>query len=347
MAASPARSLLAAAAAIVAFGALLAPAGIAHAADGDADWAVRTASNDQGSERTGFSYTLQPGSSVQDALVVVNHGATALDLGVYAADGYTTESGQFDVLVGGDTSTSVGAWARPSSSTVHVEPGASVEVPFTLTVPDNATPGDHAGAIVTSLVQPDTAQGINVDRRLGIKISLRVGGDLKPSLAVEKLHVDYDGGWLPFVPGTATLGYTLHNTGNAIISAQQAASVAGPFGLFPTDASDVKTPPQLLPGESWTVSIPVSAVPPLFLLTATASVTPAVVDASGSTTNLTPVTRTVTGWAVPWTLLIAVVLVVILILVARALGRRRRIRQKEREDARVQAAVQKALAGAS
>ncbi|MGD8194391.1 WxL protein peptidoglycan domain-containing protein [Herbiconiux sp. P18] len=354
MTATPARSARAlssfaasvAVTALVALGLLIAPAGIAHAADGDADWAVRTATNDQGSDRTSYSYALDPGTSVEDTLVVVNHGAEALDLGVYAADGYTTDSGQFDVVVGGAESTAVGAWLHSANPTVHLEPGATADLPFTLTVPENATPGDYAGAIVTSLAQTDDAQGINVDRRLGIKVSLRIGGDLTPGLAVENMHVDYDGGWLPFVAGDATVGYTLHNTGNAVITAEQAAGVSGPFGWFQADAEAIPAAPQLLPGESWTVSVPVSGVPPLFLLTATATVAPVVLDASGSTTSLDPVSAEATGWAVPWTLVITGLVVLALVAAAIVLRRRGRAARAAREDARVKQAVEKALATA-
>jgi hypothetical protein len=352
---SPARSararlVLSATAAAVALGALLAPglaSAPAHAAEGDADWAVRTAANDQGTDRTSYAYALDPGASVQDTLVVANHGAEALDLGVYAADGYTTESGQFDVVVGGAESTAVGAWVQAANPTVHIEPDATAEIPFTLAVPENATPGDYAGAIVTSLAQPDAEQGITVDRRLGITITLRVGGDLAPGLAVEDLHVDYDGGWLPFVSGDATVGYTLHNTGNAVITAQQAATVAGPFGWFAADAVDIAAPPKLLPGESWTVSTRVSGVPAAFLLTAGATVTPNVIDASGSTTSLDPVSASATGWAVPWTLVILVLVIAAVVVVSIVLRRRSRTARRTREDARVKEAVEKALADAA
>ncbi|SDY58811.1 WxL protein peptidoglycan domain-containing protein [Herbiconiux ginsengi] len=337
-------ALALAATAAVALGALLLPAMPAHAADGDADWAVRTATTDQGTDRTSYTFALDPGAAVDDTLVVTNHGTTPLDLGVYAADGYTTDSGQFDVVVGGAESTAIGAWVHTANPTVHLEPGATADVPFTLTIPQNATPGDYAGAIVTSLTQADDEQGINVDRRLGIKISLRIGGDLAPALAIENMHVDYDGGWLPFAAGDAVIGYTLHNTGNAVVSAQQAAGVTGPFGWFPSDAGEVEAPPQLLPGESWTVSVPVTGVPPVFLLTATATVGPIVLDASGSTTSLDPVTASANGWAVPWTLVILVLVLAALIVLAVIVRRRTRAARKAREDARVQEAVEQALA---
>ena len=59
---------------------------------------------------------------------------------------------------------------------VTVAPGESVEVPFVVTLPDDAAPGDYVGGIVTS------------GATSGIPIRLRVGGALKPSLSVER-HV--------------------------------------------------------------------------------------------------------------------------------------------------------------
>ena len=298
---------------LVALGLSLVPAGSAQAAGDDVTWTVRTASNGFGAERTGYNYTINPGSKVDDALVVSNHGDTALELGVYAADGYTTEAGQFDLVVGGAKSVSVGAWVRGGTDRITVAPGQTVEYPFTVTVPKNATPGDYAGGIVTSLAQPDDAQGINVDRRLGIKISLRVGGDLKPALAVEDAHVDWNGGLNPFAGGDSTMTYTIHNTGNAVLTSQQVAGVTGPFGMLPTSADKIKAPPQLLAGEKWDVSVPIHDVPASVWLAATATVTPVVTDASGSTTTLEPITATATGWAVPWMLLLIVVVLVALV----------------------------------
>ncbi|UFS60905.1 WxL protein peptidoglycan domain-containing protein [Subtercola endophyticus] len=321
------------------------PAIGAQASDDDVTWTVRTASNQFGAERTAYNYAVNPGQTVDDALVVSNHGATPVDLGVYAADGYTTESGQFDLLVAGAKSVGVGAWVAGGTDHVTVAAGQSVEYPFTLTVPANATPGDYSGGIVTTLTQPDDANGINVDRRLGVKITLRVGGDLKPSLAIENMHVDWNGGLNPFAGGDATVSYTLHNTGNAVVSAQQAATVSGPFGWFALDAGTLDAPPQLLPGETWNVSVPVRDVPAEFWLTASASVVPVVIDSSGSTTNLDAVTSAATGPAIPWMLLVIILVIVALIILAVRLRRRAASHRQAREDARVKEAVDLALEG--
>jgi hypothetical protein len=320
-------------------------ASVAARAD-DVTWTVRTASNAFGAERTAFTYTIDPGRSVEDGLVVANRGDELLELGVYAADGFTTEQGQLDLLPAGEESFGVGAWVETDASRVTVAPGETATVPFTLSVPENATPGDYAGGIVTSLTQADQQQGVNVDRRLGIRISLRVGGALAPALAVEDVHVDWDGGWSPLPVGDATIRYTLHNTGNAALTVRQEASTAGPFGWFAAGAAEVGESPQILPGETWTETVTVPRVVATLWLAATVTATPIALDASGSTVPLTPVTVTANGTAIPWVIVLAVLAVVATVVGVRFLAKRRRAVRQAREEARVDEAVQRALAEA-
>ncbi|MFD2763569.1 WxL protein peptidoglycan domain-containing protein [Micromonospora eburnea] len=315
----------------------------AHAADGDVTWTVRTASNSYGADRSSFGYAVNPGGRLKDAMVVANRGKAPLDLAVYTADGFTTGTGQLDLLTRDKKSVGIGAWVQADRERVVIQPGKSVEVPFAVTIPDNATPGDYAGGILTSLTQATTAEGINVDRRLGIRIKLRVSGALKPSLAVEDLHVAYAGTSNPFGRGDATVTYRIHNTGNAILSAQQAVSITGPFGWLRADARDVAAPPELLPGESWAVTVPVHGVAPTVRLAATVTLTPLLTDASGSTTSLKPVSATASGWAVPWTLSVLAVVLVAAVVGGPLLARRSRDRRRRREDARVREAVEQAL----
>ncbi|GII33803.1 WxL protein peptidoglycan domain-containing protein [Planotetraspora mira] len=318
-------------------------AGPALADDGNVTWTVRTVSNNYGADRSSYSYAVNPGGQVKDAMVVANKSKSPLKLGVYAADGFTTDTGQLDLLTKDKKSAAIGAWLHAGRDSVTIQPGKSVEIPFTVTVPDNATPGDYVGGILTSLTQADEAEGINVDRRLGIRVKLRVSGELKPILAIENLSMDYSGSFSPFATGDATVTYTIHNTGNAVLSAQQAVSVSGPFGWLQADAGKIAAPPELLPGESWKVTVPVHGAAPAVRLGATATITPLLTDASGSITALKPVQVTAGGWAVPWTLSLMVVVLIAVIVAAFLLSRRGRVRRKLREDARVRDAVEQAL----
>ncbi|MET0418436.1 MAG: DUF916 domain-containing protein [Actinoplanes sp.] len=319
--------------------------GPARAADGDVAWTVRTASNSYGAARSSYSYTVNPGGVVEDAMVVANRGPAPLNLAVYAADGFTTDAGQLDLLPRDKKSVAIGAWAKAGAGNVVIQPGKTAQVPFRLSIPGNATPGDYVGGILTSLTQADQAEGINVDRRLGIRIKLRVGGELTPKLAIEDFHVRYDGPLNPFAKGDATVTYRIHNTGNAALSGQQAVSVSGPFGLLRARAGAVAAPPELLPGESWTVTLPVHGVAPAVRLAATTALTPLLTDASGTTTAHKPVQATTHGWALPWTLTLVLVVLIAALVGAVLYRRRSRTQRRTREDARVRDAVEQALRG--
>ena len=287
----------------------------AAAAD-DAPWTVQTSSNEFGSERPNYSYTLNPGGQLADGLVIANQGTTPLDLALYAADAFTTDAGQLDLVTKGTTSTGVGAWVHAGRDRVTIQPGKSVEVPFTLTLPANAGPGDHVGGIVTSLTQA------GVERRVALRIRLRVGGELKPALSVEKLHLDSPGTLNPFGKSDATLSYTIHNTGNAVLAARQSASVSGPFGRLRANAGQVADSPPLLPGESWKVSVPVHGVASSVPLTGTVTLVPLLADAAGSIAPLTAVDTAAHSWPSPWALLILFLVLCGLVVVVLASRRR-------------------------
>lgn len=309
------------------------------AEDSRVSWALRTASNDFGADRQNFDYALDAGGTLKDAVMVVNHGKEPLTLRVYASDGFTTESGQLDLKTKQQKSTGVGSWVKAGQDSVTVPGGKTVEVPFAIALPKNATPGDHVGGIITSLSTPGDEPGIEVDRRLAMKVHLRVGGELAPALEVEGLHVDHTGTINPFAKGDATVGYTIRNTGNAIVTAQQSASVSGPFGVFQVRAGAIDDSPELLPGDTWQVEVPVEDVVPSVRLAATVTLTPIVTDASGTITPMDRVDATTHAWAVPWS---ALVLLLILIAVVVLAVRSRRRRAAE-EETRVQAAVADAL----
>ncbi|MEU5695551.1 DUF916 domain-containing protein [Actinosynnema sp. NPDC020468] len=312
---------------------LLAP-GAALAQD-PVTWGVRPATSaDHGEARPNYAYTAAPGETIRDAVAVTNHGDRPITLLVYAADGFTTASGQLDLVPGGEKSTGVGAWTRLAEARVDVPAKATAEIPFAITVPADAEPGDHSGGVVTSLAVPENADGVTVDRRLGTRIHLRVLGEAKPALAVRDLTVDYRG--TLFGPGSATVSFRVENTGNLRVSGEQTVSLQGLFGLDAHDQS--LTVPELLPGASHEFTVPVADVAPLFRLKSSVRLTPRV---EGASTDAQPaeVTATATTWAVPWSVLGLLVLVAAAVVVLRWWLRRRRA-ATERRIAR---AVEEAL----
>ena len=284
-----------------------------------AEWTVKPADNSFGAGREDYRYTINPAGRLEDAIVVVNHGAASLHLALHGADGLTTRAGRLD-LVTDSGSKGVGAWVRPGRGDVRVPPGESVQVPFTITLPADAAPGDHVGGIVTSLTQA------GVKQRASIPIRLRVGGALKPALSVERLRVDYSETASPIGKGDATVTYTIHNAGNATLTARQSVSVTGPFGRWAVRAGRIADTPPLLPGETWKVSAPLHDVAPALRLTATVTLVPLLTDAAGSTAPLAAIDASGHALTVPWSLLVAIIGLSGLVVAGRAFRPRRRQR---------------------
>lgn len=287
-------------------------------ADATVTWGVRPGDVDpHAAGRANFAYTAAPGETIEDALVVSNHGGAETALRVYVADAFTTTRGALDLLRPDETSTGVGAWTAVATPDVVVPPGGSVVVPFTLTVPDDAEPGDHAGGVVTSLVSTNT-DGVSVDRRLGARLHLRVDGPLVPGARLEGLSAVHHGTPNPAGTGDVDVDVEVVNTGNVRVGGPATVTVVGPFGWGEQVAQvDV---PELLPGERATVQVQVDDVLPLLRLTTTVRFVPQVA-VDGST--LAPVTASASTLAVPWTVLGLLVLVVAVACAARVRARRR------------------------
>ncbi|MGN9779678.1 WxL protein peptidoglycan domain-containing protein [Micromonospora sp. H33] len=307
------------------------PAPPASSAPSAVTWGVAPSSAKGPNGRPAFTYKLDPGATLTDYVAVTNHSARPLTLNLYASDAFTTAQGGFDLLAGGQQPTDVGAWVRLTQRSVTIPSTSRLNVPFTLTVPNNATPGDHAGGIVASLATTTAdAQGnqVAVDHRVGARIYLRVTGELQPALTVENLRVRHTGSHNPLAGGTLTATFTVHNTGNVRLTGRPTLGAAGPFGLG-RRSGDPAALPEILPGGELTTTVRMTGVPPLFRLIASAAVTPAAVGDQVLDPPPQGDTAQVTVWAVPWPQL-ALLALLALAVWALVAARRRRARQVAR-----------------
>ncbi|MGN8246663.1 WxL protein peptidoglycan domain-containing protein [Cellulomonas soli] len=301
---------------------LLGPTMPAATADDTLSWSVRPADGEQGTARPNYQYALAAGDVVHDGFEVTNHGATPLTLRLYAADGFTTPEGQLDLLAAGEPSTDVGTWVTLERTELTLQPGEVAVVPFTLTVPADAAPGDHTGGVVTSVSTAGAGSTVVLDRRLGSRMHVRVQGELHPALAVGDVQVVHHGGLDPFRSGSSTVTFTVENTGNARTTAAVRVVLAGPGGLAPVQVSAAALP-ELLPGSVHTQQVEVAGVWPLGRLHARVELVPQAVGI-GETAGRAVQSEAGT-WAVPWSAVVLVLLVVVgALLGPRVLARVRR-----------------------
>ncbi|WOX24458.1 WxL protein peptidoglycan domain-containing protein [Streptomyces solicathayae] len=230
---------------------LLGAPGTGHAAE-NGEWAVFPAASQLGS-RPYFYLSADAGSSVTDKVTVSNKTAGPLTFRLYGADAYNTaRDGGFAVRTRGEKQTGAGAWIRPANDRVTVPARSRVTVPFTLSVPADAEPGDHPGAVVALDERiasgGDGSVAVGVQRAVGARVYLRVNGPTVPALSVEDVTLAQD---RPLVPGTressALVSYTLHNRGNVTLNPRVALRAEGVFGRTLLDRNLARIPSELLP----------------------------------------------------------------------------------------------------
>ncbi|MEU6497527.1 DUF916 domain-containing protein [Streptomyces sp. NPDC046984] len=305
--------------------------------DNQISWGAAPADTAVGKGRSRFTYNLAPGSRITDALAVVNRSDITIKLKVYASDAFTTPSGGIDLLTADKKPSDVGSWITMKSTTLTLKSQQSATVPFTLKIPADATPGDHSGGVVTSLVTETQGKTVHLDRRLGSRLYLRVNGPLNPSLTVSDMHVTYRSTLDPAGSGTLHVTYTVKNTGNVRLKARQLLRAEGLLGLIGQDAR-LPDLPEILPGNSLTRTATVDGIWPGVRLDTDLTLQPLASD-NQPALSTDQVTTSQSLWAWPWGQLI-----VLVALTAAACGYallRRRRRRKEQQA--IAAAVAKAL----
>lgn len=250
----------------------------AFAAD-NGDWSVNPTPPAQPGPAPRLYFFLEspPGTSVQDSVRVTNLADQPRTFRLYGADAYNTpRDGGFGLRTQDATHVDIGAWTRVGAATVTVPAKAQADVPFVITVPSNATPGDHVGGVVAMEERPGatTRQNgvdVTVRRAVAARVYLRVSGPTVPGLRVDGVALSHDPPWLPTtVDGAYT--YDVVNTGNLHLPPRLTVRVTGLFGHEIRRHGSV---PQidLLPGARTRLSGTVSGVWPFDVVTTSVTVT--------------------------------------------------------------------------
>ncbi|WP_341955564.1 hypothetical protein [Microbacterium sp. LWH13-1.2] len=309
-------------------------------------WSLQPATGGLPDGRVSLRHRVDPGQRIDESIVLTNFSAQPEAFAVYASDGTVTGDGSFDLIPSVEESTGGGAWvslgavagATPRDDggfAVTLDAGASVAIPVGVDVPSDASPGDHPAGIVAELL-PDAATEVQIASRVGVRVHLRVSGDVVAAARPEAVRASYEPSWNPFAPGTLTLTYDITNAGNVRVGADSKVHVAGPFGLLGVDlATDARR--EILPGQSAVAEFEVPAWP-LLLLEGTTRVQPSVVGDDEIEGSLDAASASFTVWTIPWAQLALIAAAVLLFLGVR--------RARARSESRMQARIDEAVASA-
>ncbi|MFG2227954.1 hypothetical protein [Streptomyces sp. NPDC048644] len=106
-----------------------------------------------------------------------------------------------------------GAWLVPAAREVRIPARTRATVPFTVTVPADAPPGDHPGELIAE----------DGGRKVSVRVHLRVTGPALSALTVENVSVTARG-------DAAEIHYALVNRGTTVLTPRLAVRADGVFG---------------------------------------------------------------------------------------------------------------------
>ncbi|WP_428952881.1 hypothetical protein [Streptomyces sp. cg35] len=180
-----------------------------------------------------------PGTVLEDKVAVTNPTARSLRIALRAADADNRADGALDVRT---RAKDTGAWIRFAEKSVRIPARTRAEIPFTVTVPAGATPGDHPGAILAS----------DGGRTSGVSVHLRVSGPTLSALTVEDVRI----------VGGDRIAYDVVNRGNTTLTPRLAVQADGIFGSV-LDKGPRTLPVELLPGRRVSLTEPWHGAPSL------------------------------------------------------------------------------------
>jgi len=292
-------------------------------ASDNGSWSVSPTGTNGVTPRDWFEYQLRPGQTLRDMVSVSNLTDHDMTFKIYAADAYNAPGdAAFALKLRTDEAADAGAWIHFGLDTLTVPARSRADFPFELSIPPDASPGDHTAGIIAEDASPPSATdqtGVAIQRRVGTRVYIRVNGPVHPELAVTKIGIRKRQALFPPFSGRGQLdaGYVITNTGNVRLAGQATLRLKGLFGrtlktLAPVDI------PELLPGGSFVVNEPLGSLPIIDRLRIEVAI-----KAPGLET-----TRSKAIWDIPW---LEVLIVVILAVGFEARRRYRRWRDQRPE----------------
>jgi hypothetical protein len=312
-----------------------APAAVAD--DGRVTWSVAPADASGPDGRRVIDLELEPGERATEQVAVSNQSATEVTFALSANDGYLTERGSFDMRPSSVPPTDGGAWITVPSE-VTVAPGETEVVPFEVAAPADAVPGDHPAGVAASV---RSGGEMRVESRVGVRVNLRVPGEVVASMSAEPLGVSFAQGPGLFEPGELVVRYAVVNDGTVALRTTSQVSAESRIG-GPSASAPAGESLEVLPGGRREITVRVPGVWPLGPFGVEAVVSAAVADGGPDVPAPADVTLADTAWALP--LLHALALLALALVgwaVRRALRARRarldRLIERARAEGRAEA----------
>ncbi|MDN5275920.1 MAG: exported protein of unknown function [Candidatus Saccharibacteria bacterium] len=181
------------------------------------------------------SIALKAGQTTKGTITVINSGNSAYDFNVYGQL-FSVKNEQYDYQFDetNNTTSNIATWIKLSESRYHLEAKQRIEVPYTIVVPTDASPGGHYGVIFAE-TEPVAVEGTAIARkkRVGSLILAKVAGDVKQQGA-------YLEGIVSFLQTSVPLSTynRVQNSGNIDFQTEISMRISNVFGSVKYDENN-------------------------------------------------------------------------------------------------------------
>lgn len=261
-----------------------------------------------------FVYNLDRGQSVTDYLKLVNISPEkTMKVKIYPVDAVVSSKGVFNPLDEADPRQDIGAWLKMSESEVTLAPEETRIIPFTLTIPQDASVGDHLGAIIVEKgeLKPSGQAGLSIKTRVGIRVWNTVPGEIVKNLKISNVSWEIKNKKLSPKPTTlekikTALGLNkegfiileLKNEGNVHLMPKGNIEITDIFGSWAATLDNISLGTSSF---GHTTIVPVKWEKPSLFGRLTAKITVLYGDDQTATVKKS-------FWIIPWTLISIVIL---------------------------------------
>ncbi len=200
-----------------------------------------------------LEYSVDPGDTIKDELFLMNEGQELVTF-YPVFEKFTEENGQKVFL---KEESDLAAWVKTDDS-ITLKPGEQRKIPFTIEIPQNASPGGHFAVIWWSTAPPVSEGGapVSIVTRAGILVLLRVSGDIKE----EGRILSFSSGKKFFWSFPITFTTVFMNDSNVYVKPGGKITIKNIFGFTKTVVTVNKGALQILPqsrrvfDEKWELS---------------------------------------------------------------------------------------------
>jgi len=179
------------------------------------------------------SVAINPGEGVFRTMTIFNEGDEEEEYYLFAKN-FSPTGEEGEVLIS-EEQYGLTEWIVFPARSVAVGPKESVDVDFSINVPQNADPGGHYAAVFASTRAPEDLEGVGLSSNVGMLLLVRVEGDITED--VRLLDFNTIGSKKVYNHLPVKFEYRLENRGTVHVKPEGTIKVSGLFGKDEANAN--------------------------------------------------------------------------------------------------------------